>query len=345
MSYSDSESFNKGDFVVAKNDLDDIKSKYFLEIAPYTENVELKVLEQPKVYAIGAELIYVLEGLGFEVTNSYNDADIIVDASGAINTSMKNLILSGTSYVGIGGGSIYSLENSGLLPGLKRGRTGGSHEGVLRAEIDTDNVITGNYSEIDYLYNKSGSWMETIPATSKVLATLLDSEDFYVAGWWPGHEKAQGKPYIIQDSVGEAKITLFANHITNRAHPSHQFRMLANAIYDGIHEVDEYEFGIQFIDPKLTFKLGGDADVTVELTNNTKETQEATLIVALYNKTNNMMVNYSYISTNTKPGEGNRLTTGFRIPSTGEYNVRAFVWDNWTSARPLSNVLEIGVVK
>jgi hypothetical protein len=345
MSYSDGELFNKGDFIVAKIDLDDIKSKYFLEIAPYTENAELKVLEQPKVYAIGTELVYVLEGLGFEVTNSYNDADIIVDASGAINTSMKNLILSGTSYVGIGGGSIYSLENSGLLPGLKRGRTGGSHEGVLRAEIDTDSVITGNYSEIDYLYNKSGSWMETIPATSKVLATLLDSEDFYVAGWWPNHDLAKGKPYIIQDKVGNSTITLFANHITNRAHPSHQFRMLANAIYDGIHEVDEYEFGIQFIDPKLTFKLGGDADVTVELTNNTKETQEATLIVALYDKTNNMMVNYSYISTNIKPGEGNRLTTGFRIPSTGEYNVKAFVWDNWTSARPLSNVLEIGVVK
>lgn len=345
MIYSDGELFNKGDFVVAKNDLDTIKNKYFLEVTPYTESAELKILEQPKVYAIGAELIYVLQGLGFELTNSYNDADIIVDASGSINTSVKNLILSGTSYVGIGGGPIYSLENSGLLPNLKRGRTGGSHEGVLKAEVNTDSVITGNYNEIDYLYNKSGSWIETVPATSKVLASLVDGDDFYVAGWWPNHDLAKGKPYIIQDKVGDATITLFANHITNRAHPSHQFRMLASAIYDGIPAAEEYGFNIRFIDPKTSFKLGGDADVTVELTNNTSETKEAMLIVALYDKTNNMMVNYSYMNVSTKTGESNRLTTGFRIPTTGDYNVKAFVWDNWTSARPLSDVLEITVVK
>ena len=155
------------------------------------------------------------------------------------------------------------------------------------------------------------------------------------------HERAQGKPYIIQDRVGEASITLFANHITNRAHPAHQFRMLANAIHDGAPGVDEYGFGIKFIDPKLTFKLGGDADVTVEITNNTKETEDVTLIVALYNKTNNMMVNYSYINTSFNPGESGRITTGFRIPSAGNYKVKAFIWDNWTNARPLSDVLEI----
>lgn len=345
MIYSDGELFNKGDFVAAKKDIDTIKNKYFLEVSPYTENAELKILKQPKVYAIGAELIYVLQGLGFELTNSYDDADIIVDSSGSINTSVKNSILSGTSYVGIGGGSIYSLGNSGLLTGLTRGRTGGSHEGVLRAEIDTDSVITGNYSEIDYLYNKSGSWIETVPATSRVLASLVDGDDFYVAGWWPNHDLARGKAYIIQDKVGDATITLFANHITNRAHPSHQFRMLASAIYDGMPSADEYGFDIQFIDPKPSFKLGSDADVTVELKNNTSETQEAMLIVALYDTTNNMMVNYSYMNVNTNTGESNRLTTGFRIPATGEYAVKAFVWDNWASARPLSDLLEIKVVK
>ena len=31
--------------------------------------------------AVGSELIYVLEGLGFNLVDSYNEADIIVDAS------------------------------------------------------------------------------------------------------------------------------------------------------------------------------------------------------------------------------------------------------------------------
>jgi len=346
MTYSAGEGFNKGDFVVNKDDLEAIKDKYFLELIPYTGDATIKVMKQPKVAAIGSELIYVLKGLGFDLVSSYDEADVIVDASSSsLSGTIKSLIQGGTSYVGVGGNPINAIERSGLLPGLTRGRTGSSHEGVLRAVIDTDSVITGGYSENDILYNKSGSWIASVPATSKVLATLSNEDDFYVAGWWPGHDAAKGKPYIIQDQVGDAKITLFANHITNRAHPSHQFRMLANAIYDGTPEVDEYGFGINFIDPELSFKLGGDADVTVELKNNTKETLEATMIVALYDKTSNMMVNYSYINNSLKPGDVERISTGFRIPSTGDYKVKAFVWDNWTNARPMSNVLEIGVVK
>ena len=346
MTYSAGEDYNKGEFVVLKRDLDTIKNKYFLELAPYTGDAELKVMKQPKVAAIGSELIYVLEGLGFNLVSSYSEADVIVDASSSsLSSTVKSLIESGTSYVGVGGNPVLAIERSGLLPGLTRGRTGGSHEGVLRAVINTDSVITGAYSENDILYNKSGSWIDTVPTTSTVLATLSDEDDFYVAGWWPGHEAAKGKTYIIQDHVGDATITLFANHITNRAHPSHQFRMLANAIYDGTSEVDEYGFEINFIDPKPSFKLGGDADVTVELTNNTKEEQEATMIVALYNKTSNMMVNYSYITNSIEPGDVERITTGFRIPSTGNYIVKAFVWDNWANAIPLTNVLEIDVVK
>lgn len=345
MTYSAGENFKKGDFVVAKNDLEAIKNKYFLELAPYTGEADLKVMKQPKVAAIGYETVYVLEGLGFNLVDSYSDADVIVNGSNSSLGSIKSLIEGGTSYVGIGRNPIYAIESSKLLPGLSSGRNGSSYEGVLKAVLDTDSVITGRYSENDILYNKSASWIETVPTTSKVLATLSNEDDFYIAGWWPGHDAAKGKPYIIQDHVGDATITLFANHITNRAHPSHQFRMLANAIYDGTSEVDEYGFGINFIDPKLAFKLGGDADVTVELKNNSKEEQEATLIVALYNKTSNMMVNYAYITNTTKPGDAEKITTGFRLPSTGEYVVKAFIWDNWSNAKPLSNVLEISVIK
>jgi len=347
MVYSAGEGFNKGDFVVAKKDIETIKDKYLLELEPYTGNATLKVLKQPNIAAIGNELVYVLEQqLGFNLVSSYEEANVIVDASSSsLSTAIKAQIQDGKSYVGIGGNPIYAFERSGLLPGLKRGRTGSSHEGVLKAIIDTDSVITGGYSENDILYNKSGSWMETVPSTSRVLATLSDQDDFYIAGWWPGHDAAKGKPYIIQDQIGEATITLFANHITNRAHPSHQYRMLANAIYDGTLEVEEYGLGINFIEPVLSFKLGGDADVTVELKNNTKETLEATMIVALYDNTSNMMINYSYINNSLKTGDVERIFTGFRIPSTGDYKVKAFVWDNWTNARPMSNVLEIGVVK
>lgn len=234
MTYSSQNGYNKGDFVVEGSLLEAIKDKYFLELIPYTGKASLKKLQRPKVSAAGKELTYVLEELGFELEESYEDADIIVDESGILTEKVKNQIQSGTPYIGVGGAAIGAFENSGLLSGLVRGRNGYSYEGVLKADLNLDSVITGRYQKSDILYNKSASWIESVPVTSKVLASISDQDDFYLAGWWPGHDEAKGKAYIIQDKVGDAAITLFANDIVNRAHPTHQFRMLANAIYDSM---------------------------------------------------------------------------------------------------------------
>ncbi len=345
MVYSAGTDFVKGDFVVNKKDLEALKDRYYLELVPYTGNAAVKVLEQPKVAAFGNELTFVLKLLGFKLVH-YNDAEVIVDESGnAHNSIIKGLIQSGTSYVGLGGNAVNSMASSGLLTGLSRGRTGSSHEGVLKAIVDTDSVITGNYNENEVLYNKSGSWIEGVPTTSRVLASISSEDDYFKAGWWPNNHLVKGKAYILQDQVGEAKVTLFANHIANRAHPHHQFRMLANAIFDGGPGMADFGFDVGFVNPSTSFKLGGDADVTVEIKNNTKEKAEATLIVALYNTTNNMMVNYSYIHKSLNPGDLEKITTGFKIPSAGTYKVKAFVWDNWNNAKPLSDVCEIAVTE
>ncbi|MEA4987749.1 MAG: M14 family zinc carboxypeptidase [Anaerovorax sp.] len=234
MTYSSGSEFNKGDFIVTSKDLENIKDKYFLELVPYKGNAIIKRIRQPKIAAIGNELKYVLKDLGFEMVDSLSDADIIVDEeSSALTSTIKKSIRGGTPYVGIGGYAIGAMEKSGLLPGLACGSNGSYYEGVLRAVVDTDSVITGRYNQNDILYNNSASWIEKVPKTATILATISDKDDFYVAGWWPNHIAVKGKVYIIQDQVGNAKITLFANHITNKAHPSHQFRMLANSIYDG----------------------------------------------------------------------------------------------------------------
>ena len=235
MIYSAGDGFVKGDFIAEAKDLETIKNKYFLELAPFNGRATVKALKQPKVAGNGSELIYVLNGLGFNLVDSYSSADVIADESSyAMPDSIKNAIQSGTSYVGIGGYGVSAVESSGLLSGLEVGSNGGYYEGVLKADLDTDSVITGRYSKNDILYNNSASWIEKVPKTSKVLAVISNKDDFYVAGWWPDHDVLKGKPYIIQDQIGNAKITLFASHITNKAHPSHQFRLLANAIYDGM---------------------------------------------------------------------------------------------------------------
>nr|WP_315020340.1 M20/M25/M40 family metallo-hydrolase [uncultured Aminipila sp.] len=235
ITYTAGEGFNKGDFIAEREDLEGIKDKYFLELTPFNGKATVKAMKQPKVAGIGSELSYVLKGLGFSLQDSYNNVDVIADDSSyGMPEGIKKAIEDGASYVAVGGYGMYSVQTSGLLPGFEIGGFNNSYEGVLRATLDTDSVITGRYSKNDILYNNTESWIEKTPATAKVLATISDKDDFYVAGWWPNHDEVKGKPYIIQDQVGDAKITVFASHITNKAHPSHQFRLLANAIYDGM---------------------------------------------------------------------------------------------------------------
>lgn len=83
------------------------------------------------------------------------------------------------------------------------------------------------------------------------------------------------------------------------------------------------------------FSLGGDASVTVRMTNNTGAAQQATLIVCLYDNAGGDMENYSYASKSVAAGEQVDLAGDFRIPAAGDYTVKAFVWDSFDSMKPL----------
>ncbi|MFV0517494.1 MAG: M28 family peptidase [Aminipila sp.] len=231
--YGEGNNFKKGDFVVAKSDIDTIKDKYFLNTAALDGKASVKELNKINVAGQGNELNYVLKDLGFTLTKDFKSADIIVDEEGAAALQeVKAVIEGGTPIIAIGGYGMSGISNSGLLPGFEVGGFEDYYEGVLRADINTDSVVTANYDKEDILYNNTDTWIQSAPSTAKILATISSKDNFYVAGWWPNHEEVKGKPFIIQDKIGDTKITVFANHLVNKAHPSHQFRLLANAIYD-----------------------------------------------------------------------------------------------------------------
>lgn len=84
------------------------------------------------------------------------------------------------------------------------------------------------------------------------------------------------------------------------------------------------------------FTHGGVASVTVKMTNNTGASQQATLILCLYDNTSKSMENYAYASGEVAAGAQVEITTeGFSIPASGDYSVRAFVWDSFEGMRPL----------
>ena len=221
-----------GDFLVSAAGLNMVKDDLYLEVLGLDEpTMNREALVKPEVAAYGWQAQFVIDELGFEKV-ALEAANVIVDDFGYANSSwMKDRIEEGVPYIGINGYAARDLVTSGLLPGLDRITTRFSHEGTLHSVLDTNSVVTGRYQENEILYTQSGTWLSDVPDTSVVLASLADDEDFFVAGWWPGYEGAQGSPFIITDDSGDARITLFTGDVTNRAHPKHQFRMLANAIY------------------------------------------------------------------------------------------------------------------
>lgn len=230
----DSSHYNKGDFVVSKENMDLIKNDYFLSVSSLKEDVETKRLLVPKISseALASQTKFVLRELGFEIVED-KDSNIIVDSNGRAN---KDSVEAGIPYVGIGTAASNFIVDSELLPGLEITTTGRSHEGLLKGHYSQDSIITESYDKDDFQYIAGGTVITKVPSTSEVLAEISNKDDFYIAGWWPGHEVIKGQTYGIKDESNDRSITLFSGDVTNKAHPEHLFRLLSNSIYASLLE-------------------------------------------------------------------------------------------------------------
>lgn len=220
-----------GDFVVATNDLRAYADDYYFETQVFGngKNVETEVLEQPSVAATGsAQLNFSLRELGFELTDAAG-ADVIVSDSGSFNAAQ----ITGKTFVGIGAPALNAVSRSGLLPGFAYKSTRGSHEGLVKANV-AEHPLTAGYEQEENLYVTTGSWISSVPEGAEVLASFQDSDDFYLAGWWPGYEQARGQTMAITAEQGETTFNLFANSLAFRAHTEHSYRFIANSIYDAV---------------------------------------------------------------------------------------------------------------
>ncbi|MBS4204818.1 M14 family metallopeptidase [Lederbergia citrea] len=221
----------KGDFIVSTKDLQLYGKNYYFEAKPLgtSNQVKTEQLRQPNVVATGSsQLNFTLEELGFNLVNP-EDADVIVSYGGAINANT----LSGKAYVGIGVTAMNAVKNSGILPGFDFNRTANGHEGLFKAIVN-DHVLTSGYEKDELLYSTTGAWITSVPDDAEVLASFSDSDDFYVAGWWPGHERAKGQTLAFTKNLEDATITLFANDLAFRAHTQYSYRLLANSIYASV---------------------------------------------------------------------------------------------------------------
>lgn len=222
---------NKGDYIVNTKDLAKYKGYYFEATGvDTTQKVKTEKLTLPKVAVSGsAQLEFSVKQLGFEVVDNVEEADVVVSDGDEFNADS----LVGKAYVGIGVYALNAVKESGVLKGYDFNYTSPGHEGLLKANVN-DHILTSGYEADELLYTTNGAWITSVPKEAKVLATVSNTSDFYVAGWWPGHDAAKGQTLAFTQNLQDSNITLFANDLAFRAHTQASYRLLANSIFASV---------------------------------------------------------------------------------------------------------------
>ncbi|WP_174853646.1 M14 family zinc carboxypeptidase [Streptococcus suis] len=179
-------------------------------------------------FAILANAALAVERMGFEIVNSADEADAIILESDQFDASVfgkKPIII-------VGGIAMQKLEELGILAGFNAEQftDGGDYEGLMRAIIDDKDPLTSGYAMNGLFYSNSGNWIEGIPEGFKTLVKIAD-KDYYIAGWWPGHDKLANKIVAIAGNYQDQPVFIYAGNPTNKVHPVHFFRWVSNALF------------------------------------------------------------------------------------------------------------------
>ncbi|WP_051424718.1 M14 family metallopeptidase [Paenibacillus graminis] len=223
--------YEKGSFLVSRSNLKTVASKYLLDLVPFSASADKagKLLKPANVGIAGAPS-FILADLGFKVTTDTAAADVLVNAG-------TSLIASGKPFIGYGRTMLSSIKALKILPGLdysnpvNKSNNPSAHEGLFKATVSQDSVITAPYADNEYLYTVSAAYITAVPEGAEVLAKYGTGGDFFKAGWWPNSDAAKGQVLALNYQKDNVHVTLFANDLLNKYHPQNQFRLLANAIY------------------------------------------------------------------------------------------------------------------
>ena len=245
-------SFEPGSFIVPadKSLANELANQHGLDVFAISESPENAVMMKKQRIAVYADegTNHALEVLGFDYDavgrSDVNDGvvenyDLFLNRNrswGGLNddgrASLTRFFSAGGDYVGLRSTGIGLAVDAGIIDVEYENEDGNA---IVDVEYSSTDGVAGGFPDEDYAFVYTPAWFTRLGAGVVSSAEFTDG-DFIVSGFWPGWQAsgAADSPVVVHGSNGASDTTLIGLDVTFRGHPENTFRLLANAIYEGL---------------------------------------------------------------------------------------------------------------
>jgi len=247
-------SFEPGTFIVPADSslANELANQHALDIFAISGPPANAVVMEKQRIAVYADNYtrYALEVLGFDFdTVSTGDInagvvenyDLFLNYSRNWNglsnsgrTSLTSFFAAGGDYVGLRSTGIGLAKSAGIID-VDYTSVSSSNNAIVNVTYSTDDSVAGGFLDNDYAFVYGPAWFTRLGA-GVVSTAEFGAGDFVVSGYWVGWQGsgAAGQPVVVHGSSGDSDTTLIGLDSTFRGHPENTFRLLANAIFNGL---------------------------------------------------------------------------------------------------------------
>ena len=138
----------------------------------------------------------------------------------------------GGDYIGLTADGVVFADDAGLMDITYE--TDGDADAILKIDYASNDSVAAGFRKNGYGYVLGAIWFTSLDGAT--VSASIAGGDFLVAGYWPDWDSsgADGKPVILNKDGDAQDIVLIGIDATFRGHPKNTFRLVGNAIFNGL---------------------------------------------------------------------------------------------------------------
>jgi hypothetical protein len=111
-----------------------------------------------------------------------------------------------------------------------------SGNAIVNVDYDPADSVAAGFREDGFAFVYYPGVFSSLGDGVKVTASIDSGEDFLLSGFWPDWKASgvNGMPVVVHQTTDTRDVTLLGIDATFRGHPENTFRIVGNAIYDGL---------------------------------------------------------------------------------------------------------------